>query len=140
MPRSLYALTLLTAAVTISACSRGPEPFRMKINFAKPMRGFVLNGVGIGGTVEQGCIANYDAFVVKRDGEVIYESTASIMMLDGGEGFEAAAGQKVEFYLRGAPDEAVKVGDIMEAKETTCGKDESENQNASQNQSENESK
>ena len=108
--------------LAISSCDRGPEPFRMTVENVQSMRGFVLKGLGVGGTVEQGCIANYDAFVVKRNGKVVYEEKASIMSLDGVEGFEASAGHKVEFYLSGAADGAVAVGDILEAEVTTCGK------------------
>lgn len=116
-----YVSSILTI-LAISACDRGPEPFRMTVDNVQSMRGFVLNGLGVSGTVEQGCIANYDVFVFKRDGKVVYEGEASIMSLDGREGFEAGAGHKVEFYLRGAPDGAVEVGDLLEAEVTTCGK------------------
>lgn len=115
------ASALLTI-LAISACDRGPQKFRMTVDFVNPMRGFVLNGLSVGGTVEKGCIANYDAFVVKRKEKVVYEDKASIMSLNGHEGFEVATGQKVEFYLRGAADEAVMVGDVLEADVTTCGK------------------
>ena len=96
----------------------------MKVDNVQSMRGFVLNGLGVRGTVAQGCIANYDAFLVKRNGKVVYEATASIMSLDGVEGFEAGAGHKVEFFLKDAADGAVAVGDILEAETTTCGKGE----------------
>jgi hypothetical protein len=98
----------------------------MTVENVQSMRGFVLNGLGVGGTVEKGCIANYDAFVFKRNGKVVYEGNASIMSLDGREGFEAGAGHKVEFYLRGAADGTVAVGDVIEAEVTTCGKSEGE--------------
>lgn len=115
------ASALLTI-LAISACDRGPEPFQMTVENVQSMRGFVLKGLGVGGTVEQGCIANYDAFVVKRNGKVVYEGKASIMSLDGVEGFEAGAGHEVEFYLIDAADGAVAVGDVLEAEVTTCGK------------------
>lgn len=114
----------ILAILAISACDRGPERFRMTVDSVNSMRGFVLNGLGVGGTVEQGCIANYDVFVVKRNGEIVYEANASIMSLEGREGFEAGADQKVEFFLKDAADGAVAVGDILEAETTTCGKDE----------------
>jgi len=121
--RNASALLTLLA---LSACDRGPEKFQMTVDNVQLMRGFVLKGLGVGGTVEKGCIANFDAFVFKRNGKVVYEGTASIMMLDGAEGFEASAGQKVEFYLRDAADGAVVVGDVLEAEVTTCGKDKGE--------------
>ena len=108
--------------LAISACDRGPEPFRLTVENVQMMKGFVLNGPGIGGTVEQGCIANYDNFVVKRNGEVVHQESASIMSRNGTEGFEASAGDKVEFYLRNSRDGDVKVGDVLEAEVTTCGK------------------
>lgn len=117
------ASALLTI-LAVSACDRDPERFQMKVDHVQSMRGFVLNGLGVGGTVEQGCIANHDTFVVKRNGEVVYEAKASIMSLDGLQGFEASAGHKVEFYLKDSADGAVAVGDTLEAEETTCGKDE----------------
>lgn len=116
----------LLALLAISACDRGPERFRMTVDAVQSMRGFVLNGLGVRGTVAQGCIANHDAFVVKRNGKVVYEWKASIMSLDGVEGFEADAGHKVEFYLSGAADGAVAVGDVLEAEVTTCGKSKDE--------------
>lgn len=117
--RNASALLTLLA---VSACDRGPEPFRMKVDNVQSMRGFVLNGLGVSGTVEQGCIANYDTFVVKRDGKVVYEAKAGIMSLNGVQGSEAGTGHKVEFYLKDAADGAVAVGDVVEAEETTCGK------------------
>ena len=125
MPLNRKIVAVLVA-LTVSACDRGPEPFEMKVKHVQSMRGFVLNGLGVGGTVKQGCIANFDSFVFKRDGKVVYESNASIMSLDGVEGFEAGAGHEVEFYLRDAPDGAVKVGDIIEAEVTTCGNEKGE--------------
>ncbi len=96
----------------------------MTVDDVQSMRGFVLNGLGVKGTVEQGCIANHDAFVVKRNGKVVYEAMASIMSLDGSAGVEAGAGHKVEFFLKDAADGAVAAGDILEAETTTCGKGE----------------
>ncbi len=113
----------LLAILAISACSRGPEPFQMTVDNVQSFRGFMLKGLGASGTVEQGCIAANDVFVVKRDGKVVYEDSASMISVDQAEGYEAGAGQKVEFYLRDAPDGAVQAGDILEAKETTCKKD-----------------
>lgn len=115
------ASALLTI-LAVSACSRGPEPFKMTVDNVQSMRGFVLKGLGVRGTVKQGCIANNDAFVVKRNGKVIYETNASILSLDGVQGFEASANHKVEFYVRDAADGAVAVGDVLEASVTTCGK------------------
>lgn len=125
MPLTRNAIALLTA-LAVSACDRGPEPFQMTVDKVQTFRGFVLKGLGVSGTVEQGCIANYDVFVVKRKGKVVYEATASIISLDGVEGSEAPAGHKVEFYLKDAPDGAAAVGDVLEAKKTTCGKDKEE--------------
>lgn len=71
------------------------------------MRGFELNGLGVRSTVEQGCIANYDAFVVKRNGKVTFETQASIISLDGFQGSAASANHKVEFYFRDAADGTV---------------------------------
>lgn len=116
----------LLTILTVGACDRGLDRFRMTVDDVQSMRGVVLNGLGVGGTVEQGCIANYDAFVVKRNGKVVHEAHASIMSLDGVQGFEAGAGHKVEFYLKDAADGVVAVGDIIEAETTTCGKDEKE--------------
>lgn len=116
----------LLSILAISACDRGPEPFQMTVDNVQSMRGFVLNGLGVSGTVEQGCVANYDTFFVKRDGKVVYEAVASVMSLDGVQGFEAPAGHKVEFFLKDAADGAVAVGDVLEAKETTCGKEKEE--------------
>lgn len=120
------ASAALLTILSISACDRGPEQFQMTVDNVQSMRGFVLNGLGVGGTVAQGCIANHDAFVVKREGKVVYEAKASIMSLNGVEGFEAGAGHKVEFFLKDAADGAVAVGDVLEAEVTTCGKNEDE--------------
>lgn len=117
-------ISILLTILATNAYSNSSEPFRMTVKNVQSMRGFVLNGLGLGGIVEKGCIANHDVFVVKRDGKVVYEDYASIMSLDGYEGFEAGAGHKAEFYLRGAADGAVVEGDVMEAKHTTCGKSE----------------
>lgn len=123
---SIRNASALLAILVISACDRSPERFQMTVDNVYFMQGFVLKGLGVGGTVEQGCIANYDTFVVKREGKVVYEGGASIMSLDGREGFEAGAGHKVEFYLRDVADGVVVVGDVLEAEVTTCGKSEDE--------------
>lgn len=122
MPLIRNTTALLIAALSVSGCDRGPEPFQMTVDKVQTFQGFILKGLGVSGTVEKGCIANYDAFVVKRKGKVVYEATASIISLDGTEGFEAPANHKVEFYLKDAPEGAAEVGDVLEAKETTCGK------------------
>lgn len=122
----IRSTSILLTALAISACNRGPEPFKMTVNNVYSMRGFVMNGLGVAGTTEQGCIANHDPFVVKRDGKVVYETTALILSLDSREAFEAPPGHNVEFYFRDAPDGVVKEGDIMEAKNTSCGKGKAE--------------
>ena len=113
-------------ALALTACDRGPKPFRMEVQDVQSMRGFVLNGLGVRGTVEQGCIANFDAFVFMRDGKIALESAASIMSVDGLAGSEAKAGDEVMFFLKDAPDGAVAVGDVIEAETNTCSKEDSE--------------
>lgn len=96
----------------------------MTVETVQPMRGFLLNGIGVGGWVEKGCIANHDTFLVKRKGKVVFEAKASIISQDSLQAFEANAGHEVEFYISGAADDAVAVGDVLEAEVTTCGKGE----------------
>jgi hypothetical protein len=92
----------------------------MTVETVQPMRGFVLNGMGVGGWVEKG----HDTFLVKRKGKVVFEEKASIISQDSLQAFEANAGHEVEFYISAAADDAVAVGDVLEAEVTTCGKGE----------------
>lgn len=118
---------MILAGLLVAGCSSQASEFKMKIDRIDELNGFVLRGLSITGTVEQGCIAHDDEFVVARDGKEELKTVTRILLVEGlqeGEEIEGEAytGEVVSFYLPDLKKEAVEIGDWVIGKTTTCKK------------------
>ena len=121
-------LKMMTLAGLLAVgCSSQASEFKMKIDNIDEMNGFVLRGLAISGTVEQGCIAHDNEFVVARDGKEVLKTVTRILLVEDlqeGEEIdgEAYTGEVVTFYLPDMKKEVVEIGDWFIGKATTCKK------------------
>ncbi len=118
---------MILAGLLVAGCNSQASEFKMKIDRIDELNGFVLRGLSITGTVEQGCIAHDDEFVVARDGKEELKTVTRILLVEGlqeGEEIEGEAytGEVVSFYLPDLKKEAVEIGDWVIGKTTTCKK------------------
>lgn len=122
----LVLLIILT--VQITACSKAPKDFEMTVNEVVELKGFILKGISISGKVNEGCIANEDDFIVKRDGKQILVTSTRILNVQGLEDPESFTGETrkgdyVTLYIPDGKKDDVKIGDVLSSKETSCNKD-----------------
>lgn len=118
---------MILAGLLVAGCNSQASEFKMKIDRIDELNGFILRGLSITGTVEQGCIAHDDEFVVARDGKEELKTVTRILLVEGlqeGEEIEGEAytGEVVSFYLPDLKKEAVEIGDWVIGKTTTCKK------------------
>lgn len=118
---------MILAGLLAVGCTSQASEFKMKIDKIDEMNGFVLRGLAISGTVEQGCIAHDNEFVVVRDGKEVLKTITRILLVEDlreGEEIdgEAYTGEVVSFYLPDMKKEVVEIGDWVIGKATTCKK------------------
>jgi translation elongation factor EF-Tu-like GTPase len=114
------AILLIFAAIPNMGCNNTSKDFEMSVEKVEELKGFILKGIAISGTVKIGCIANDDVYIVKRDGEKILETTTRILAVFGKEGIEFVPGDNVSLYIPDAKKEDVQVGDVVTASKTSC--------------------
>jgi selenocysteine-specific translation elongation factor len=118
---------MILAGLLALGCNSQASEFKMKIDHINEMNGFVLKGLGVSGTVEQGCIAHDNEFVVVRDGKEVLKDIARLLMvkdLQEGEEIdgEAYTGEVITLYLPDIKKEVVELGDWVIGNATTCKK------------------
>lgn len=124
---TLRMIILAGLLIQAAGCSNNANEFRMKIDYINEMNGFVLKGVAIAGTVERGCIAHDDEFIVTRNGKEVLKAVTRILLVENlqeGEAIdgEAYTGEVVTLYLPDMKKEVVELGDWVIGKVTTCKK------------------
>jgi selenocysteine-specific translation elongation factor len=118
---------MILAGLLAAACNSQASEFKMKIDRIDELNGFILKGLSITGTAEQGCISHDNEVVVTRDGKEVLKTVARILLVEGlqeGEEIDGEAynGEVISFYLPDMKKGAVEIGDWVIAKETTCKK------------------
>lgn len=104
-----------------SDSEKASSDFEMTVERVDELKGVILKGISVIGTVKSGCIANMDKYTVKRDGKDLFATDARILEVTEKPGAEAAVkGDYVHLYvLDGKPDD-VKPGDIVISGTTSC--------------------
>lgn len=127
--RSCAALFLaITLVMHIVGCEKSSNDFQMTVDRVDELNGMILKGISISGKIESGCIANDDAFVIKRNGKPIHNNTTRVLNVQdlkdpdnfGGEVF---AGDYVTLYIPDGKKQDIAPGDILSSNTTSCGKD-----------------
>lgn len=111
----------------IIGCEKSSNDFRMTVDKVDELNGMILKGISISGKIESGCIANDNAFVIKRDGKQIHNNTTRILNVQdlkdpehfGGEVF---TGDYVTLYIPDGKKQDIAPGDILSSNTTSCGK------------------
>jgi hypothetical protein len=123
-----------TLVVTLFAfvaigCNQSPKNFEMKVERVDELKGFILKGISISGTVNAGCIANDAQYQVSRDGKPVLENTARILsvMIKGKDknedkpfNGEAAEGEYVTLYIPDGKKQDVLLGDLATSDLISC--------------------
>ena len=126
--RSYAALFLaITLAIHIIGCEKSSNDFQMTVDRVDELNGLILKGISISGKIQSGCIANDDAFVIKRNGKPIHNNTTRVLNVQdlkdpdnfGGEVF---TGDYVTLYIPDGKKQDIAPGDILSSNTTSCGK------------------
>ena len=99
----------------------------MTIDRVDELNGMILKGISISGTVETGCIANDDAFVVTRNGKEIHQNTVRVLNvkdLQDPDNFngEVYIGDYVTLYIPDGKKQDIQSGDILSSNTISCDK------------------
>ncbi len=112
----------------ILGCENSSNDFRMTVDKVDELNGMILKGISISGKIERGCIANDDAFFIKRNGKPIHNNTTRILNVQDLKepdnfGGEVYAGDYVTLYIPDGKKQDIVPGDILSSNTTSCGKD-----------------
>lgn len=118
---------IIPLTMQIIGCGKSSNDFRMTVDKIDELNGMILKGISISGKIESGCIANDDAFVIKRGGKQIHNNTTRILNVQdlkdpdnfGGEAF---TGDYVTLYIPDGKKQDIAPGDILSSNTTSCGK------------------
>lgn len=121
-------ILLMFLVIPSMGCDRGSSDadqasadFEMTVERVDELKGVILKGISVIGTINSGCIASMDKYVVKRDGKKVFETDARILEITNKPGAEKAVkGDYVHLYIPDENPETVKVGDIVTSSTTSC--------------------
>lgn len=122
-----YLIFLIVIAAQNMACAKETDGFTMQVEQVDELRGFVLKGIAISGTIKSGCIANENEWAIKRNGKTALSETAKILSIkdlknpDSFNG-EAYKGENVTFYIPDGKKQDVQLGDIVSSATAACPK------------------
>lgn len=113
---------LMFVAIPHMACQKPEEPgdFEMRVEKVEELKGMILKGIAISGTVRSGCIANEDQYIVKRDGANVLETMARILGGAQQEGGPVFKGDRAALYIPDVSMDAVRVGDVAVSGTISC--------------------
>lgn len=95
--------------------------FEMTVERVDELKGVILKGIAVIGTINNGCIINMDKYAVKRDGQKVFETDARILEVANKPGAqEASKGDYVHLYIPDGRPEYVRPGDIIVSNTTSC--------------------
>lgn len=125
------AVLFLFVAIQGAGCDFGSDGFQMRVDNVEELKGVILKGIALSGTIENGCIAKDDEFNIKRDGESVLTETARILNVSNESGTapapkagesikKAVQGDTVSLYIPDRSKDDVKVGDVVVSATTSC--------------------
>jgi len=119
-----YILPFILLTPALVACEKAPEgDFVMPVKEIFEMKGFIMHGVYVAGTITKGCIATDDKLEVKRGKQTIAEETAKILGVSskpGEEVFEAQQGDYLKLYLPDRKQSEFEIGDVVISNAISC--------------------
>ncbi|WP_188151859.1 hypothetical protein [Teredinibacter waterburyi] len=109
-----------------SACGESERKFEMTVDKVEVLKGLILKGLALSGAVSQGCIQNGETYTIYRDGKVLRQETARILLignLKDGESFDGKADKSdyASFYIPDGNEGDVMLGDVFVGEAITCG-------------------
>jgi hypothetical protein len=113
--KKVFVLVMMSM-VSLAGLAGQSDGFRMRIDEIQELKGFVLKGLAVSGTITSGCILNEDNYVIVRDDKKLFEAAVSILEVKKDQDDVPAdqggtAGDFVVLYLPDKSLEDVKVGD-----------------------------
>lgn len=118
-----FLITLLLA--TTSAYGSEKLTFKMPVENVMELKGFVLKGISLSGTVKSGCISNDNQFTIKRNGKVIHTNQTRILEvanLRADQTFtgEVYTGERITLYIPDGKKGDIVPGDVVISTVSSC--------------------
>jgi translation elongation factor EF-1alpha len=112
-------------ASTLSSCSNEKLTFEMPVEEVTELKGFILKGVSLSGTVKSGCITNEHQISVRRKGKVIYSEKMRLLEVLGlkeNQTFngEAYTGERIVLYIPDGKKGDIAPGDVVISTVSSC--------------------
>jgi translation elongation factor EF-1alpha len=124
MNKKQFFLMALALAAT-SACNAEKLTFEMPVEKVMELKGFVLKGISLSGTVKLGCISNDNQFNVKRNGKVIHTNQIRVLevanlRMDQTFTGEVYAGERITLYIPDGKKDDIVPGDVVISTASAC--------------------
>lgn len=104
-----------------SVDSAASSDFEMTVEKVDELKGIILRGVAVIGTIKSGCIANNDHYTIKRDGKDVLGEIARILKVsEKSDAQSAIKGDVLHLYVPDRKPDDVKPGDIVTSSTTSC--------------------
>lgn len=118
-----FLIALISAAV--SSCSNEKLTFEMPVEEVKELKGFVLKGLSLAGTVKSGCVTNENQISIRRAGKVVYSERMRLLeVLDIKESQtfngEAYTGERIILYIPDGKKGDIVPGDVVISTVSVC--------------------
>ncbi|WP_045857729.1 hypothetical protein [Teredinibacter purpureus] len=118
-----YFIVAVTLGLT--SCEKNEHRFELTVDKVELLKGFMLKGLALSGTVTYGCIANEDWFFIQRNGELVQKADTRLLKianLKAGEAFDGKAnkGDYATFFIPDGNTGDVLVGDSIVSSTVSC--------------------
>ena len=121
--KSIILLIIIIPAIV--SCGNKQQDFEMTVEKVEELKGFILKGIAISGTIKSGCIATGDGIIIKRDAEQVMETTARVLDVRKDSETEAVEGHAfqgdyVSLYIPDGSEGDVNTGDVVFSNKVSC--------------------
>lgn len=121
--KSIILLIIIIPGIV--SCGDKQQDFEMTVEKVEELKGFILKGIAISGTIKSGCIATGDGMVIRRNAEQEVETTARVLNVRKESETEAVEGQAfqgdyVSLFIPDGKEQDVNVGDVVFSNKVSC--------------------
>lgn len=119
------SIAIICFVTALAGCAKPVNKFEMTVDRVDELQGMILKGISISGTIEKGCIANDDEYLVKRAGKEVLKNDVRILSIRDPEDPDAFDGKAFEtdyvtLYIPDGKKTDVKPGDILISNAISC--------------------
>lgn len=118
-------ILLIIVIPVIVSCGNKQQDFEMTVDKVEELKGFILKGIAISGTIQSGCIATGDGIIVKRGAKQVLDTTARVLNVSKNSEAESVEGHAfqgdyVSLYIPDGSEQDVSVGDVVFSNKVSC--------------------